>query len=168
MAGGRPSQLTDKVMEQAKKLALLGLTDKQMADIWGVCEATINSWKKSCPEFLESIKVGKEEADAKVAQALYHRATGYKHEAVKIFCNKDGEVTEVPYVEHYPPDTTAGIFWLKNRQPKEWRDRHEVHTNITGEVKVKHIAQLLDGLSPETLQIVEAELEQKQITGGTE
>lgn len=143
MAGGRPSALTDKVMEQAYKLALLGLTDKAMADIWGVCEATITNWKQDCPEFLASLKKGKEEADAKVAQALYHRAMGYKHPAVKIFC-QNGEVTEVPYVEHYPPDTTAGIFWLKNRQTKQWRDKQEVEATNTNINLNKNVSELSD------------------------
>ena len=43
----------------------------------------------------------------------------------KIFCSR-GKVIRVETVEHYPPDTTAMIFWLKNRQPDRWRDRAEV------------------------------------------
>jgi hypothetical protein len=27
-----------------------------------------------------------------------------------------------PYIEHVPPDVTACIFWLKNRDPTAWRD----------------------------------------------
>jgi CheY-like chemotaxis protein len=50
------------------------------------------------------------------------RAVGYSFNSEKIFCNKDGEVTRVPIVEHVPPDVTAQIFWLKNRKPTEWRD----------------------------------------------
>ena len=54
--------------------------------------------------------------------AIYGRAVGYSFQAEKMFCNKDGIVTRVPYIEHVPPDVTAQIFWLKNRKPVEWRD----------------------------------------------
>ena len=65
-------------------------------------------------------------ADARVERSLFERATGYTFESVKIFCNKDGEVTEVPVLEHVPPDPTSMIFWLKNRNPNKWRDKSEV------------------------------------------
>jgi hypothetical protein len=65
---------------------------------------------------------GKEEADARVKRSLYSRAVGYSFNSEKIFCNKDGDVTRVPYREHVPPDVTAQIFWLKNRDPAHWRD----------------------------------------------
>ena len=83
------------------------------------------------PDFLGSLKAGKEEADARVEQSLYQRAVGYSFKSEKIFCNKDGEVTRVPIVEHVPPDVTAQIFWLKNRDPKRWRDAWQVE-HVTG------------------------------------
>jgi hypothetical protein len=49
--------------------------------------------------------------------SLYNRANGYSYDAEKIFCDKNGKVTRVPYREHVPPDVTACIFWLKNRDP---------------------------------------------------
>jgi hypothetical protein len=97
--------------------------------MFGVQESTINNWKKEHPEFMESIKRGKEIADATIAQKLYHRAKGYEHKDTQ-FATFQGQITDqVEYIKHYPPDTTAAIFWLKNRQSKKWRDRHE----ITGE-----------------------------------
>jgi hypothetical protein len=75
------------------------------------------------PDFLAAIKTPKEIADKRVERSLYERATGYTYESVKIFCNtKTGEVTQVPYTEHFPPDPTAMIFWLKNRDKEHWRD----------------------------------------------
>jgi len=68
---------------------------------------------------------GKESADERVVRSLYARATGYEYDAVKIFCNKDGKVTKVKYREHLAPDTTACIFWLKNRRKDLWRERPE-------------------------------------------
>lgn len=66
-------------------------------------------------------------ADANVGRALYQRACGYSHKAVKIFADmKTGAEKIVPYIEHYPPDTVACIFWLKNRRPDLWRDMSRV------------------------------------------
>jgi hypothetical protein len=130
---GRPSLYQLAYAEQARKLCLLGATDAELADFFGVQESTINNWKLDHPEFLESVKEGKELADANVADRLYQRATGYEHDAVKILTVSQGEnqgaaVEQVPYVERYPPDTAAAIFWLKNRQKGKWRDRidHQV------------------------------------------
>lgn len=123
---GRPSLFRPEYVKQAKRLAFLGATDADVAAFFEVSESTIDKWKASNPDFLRSLKQGKTALDATVSRKLYHRAVGYSHKAVKIFCSKDGDVTEVPYVEHYPPDTTAGIFWLKNRQPGLWRDSVDV------------------------------------------
>jgi hypothetical protein len=65
----------------------------------------------------------------RVVRSLYSRAVGYSFNSEKIFCNKDGEVTRVPIVEYVPPDVTAQIFWLKNRDPARWRDAWQIdHT----------------------------------------
>ena len=128
MPAGRPSKYDPVMVKQAEKLALLGATDRDVADFLGITESTLYLWKHEHPEFSEALKVGKEAADARVEQSLYRRALGYSHDAVKIAVNAQGEVTEVPYVEHFPPDTTAAIFWLKNRRPDEWRDKRE-HTH---------------------------------------
>lgn len=129
---GRPSEYKPEYCEQAKKLCLLGATDKELADFFGVVEATVNSWKTVHPGFLDSIKEGREQADAEIAQALFHRAKGYSHKAVKIFQNQGQIITE-EYTEHYPPDTQAASLWLRNRQPAKWRDKQElVHENPDG------------------------------------
>ena len=106
----------------ALRLCRLGATDAQLADAFEVAESTLNRWKHDYPEFREALKKGKALADADVADALFRRATGYSHPAVKIF-NDQGAPLVVDYVEHYPPDTAACIFWLKNRQPALWRDK---------------------------------------------
>lgn len=124
MPAGQPTSYRDEYAEQAMKLCRLGATDKELADFFDVAESTINNWKLAHPEFLESLKKGKSISDAEVADKLFKRATGYSHAAVKIF-NDNGAPLEVPYTEHYPPDTTAAIFWLKNRRPDLWRDKTE-------------------------------------------
>jgi TPP-dependent trihydroxycyclohexane-1,2-dione (THcHDO) dehydratase len=114
-------------VEQAYKLCLLGATEERLADFFGVTTSTITNWKNTHPEFLAALKEGKDEADSNVAKSLYRRAMGYEHKAVKIVADaKTGTEHIVEYVERYPPDTTACIFWLKNRQRKDWRDRQEL------------------------------------------
>jgi hypothetical protein len=125
--GGRPSKFKPEMVEQARRLSLLGATDREMAEFFQVAESTLNLWKLEHPEFSESLKLGKDAADDRVEKSLYRRALGYSHDAVKIFADpKTGAEQIVPFTEHYPPDTTAAIFWLKNRKPQEWRDRQEL------------------------------------------
>jgi transposase len=130
---GRPSKFDPDLERQAIALLELGATDKQLASFFKVSESTLNLWKQKFPKFSESLKKAKQTTDEKVEKSLYQRARGYKHKAVKIFCNREGQVTEVPYIERHAPDTTACIFWLKNRQPERWRDKQEIEHS--GEVK---------------------------------
>jgi hypothetical protein len=119
---GRPSTLTDERVKQAQKLAKLGATDAEIAEFFEVAPVTIWRWKEANENFCSALKVGKEHADNRVERSLFSRATGYSHPAVKMFMDgKTGEVIREDYVEHYPPDTTACIFWLKNRRPDLWR-----------------------------------------------
>lgn len=136
---GRPSKYQEGYAEQAEKLCKLGATDIEMAEFFGVSESTLNLWKLEHPRFSESIKAGKDIADANVASKLYHRACGYEHPDVHV-SNYQGVITLTPLVKHYPPDPTSGIFWLKNRQRDKWRDRtdHEISGTMT-------LAQLVAG-----------------------
>jgi hypothetical protein len=124
--GGRPPFLKPEFVEQARKLCALGAIDLELADFFNVCVNTIGNWRRQHPEFARAIMVGKDEADERVVKSLYQRATGYSYDAVKIFCNKDGTVTEVEYREHMPPEMAAIMFWLKNRRPNQWRERSEI------------------------------------------
>lgn len=122
---GRPTKFKPEYNKQVVGLCKLGATDIQLAEFFGVTEQTINNWKNDHPGFFESIKRGKLAADRKVAQSLYHRALGYSHKEDKIF-QHDGKPLIVPTIKNYPPDSTAAIFWLKNRQPQDWRDKQEI------------------------------------------
>lgn len=136
--GGRPTKYEVNYVEQAYKLCLLGATDEQLADFFEVCEDTIYEWKGVYPKFSEALKKGKIQADAEVAEALYHRAKGYEHSEDKIFC-ADGVVTRVEITKHYPPDTAAAFIWLKNRAG--WKDKQQVITERT-EVEKLEIEQI--------------------------
>lgn len=134
MAGGRPTKFKPEFIEQAAKLAALGATDREVAEFFDVEERTLHRWKHTVPEFCQSLKVGKDCADERVEQSLYRRAVGYSHDAVKIFMPAGADKpVYAPFVEHVAPDTTAAIFWLKNRRKDEWRDRQTVeHTDPQG------------------------------------
>lgn len=139
MAGkkrGQPTKFRPKFNREVEHLCKLGATDEQLAAFFNVHLDTINNWKKKHPKFFEAIKRGKVEADRNVAQSLYHRALGYSHKEDKIF-QYEGKPVIVPTIKHYPPDPTAAIFWLKNRQPADWRDKHELeHTGHGLNIKV--------------------------------
>lgn len=125
---GRPTKYKEEYNEQAYKLCLLGHTDAELGAFFEVSETTINNWKIEYPNFLESIKKGKEFADVDVVQSLYKRATGMKLTKQVV---KESGIVEVE--DEIAPDTTAMIFWLKNRQPKKWRDKQDIqHSGTIG------------------------------------
>lgn len=152
--GGRPTKYDPKFAKKAGELCReKGYTDKNLAVHFKVSKSTINSWKRRFPEFLDSIKKGKDEFDSQVVeQSLLKRATGYKYdettlepvivvkgvveedniedgEAVEEAVEKSLVVTKVVKKEVAPSDI-AIIFWLKNRQSHRWSDVKEVEHRI--------------------------------------
>lgn len=100
-----------------------GLTDEQLADKIGISPSTLYEWKNKYSEISEALKKGKEIVDIQVENALLKRALGYDYQEEKIEKSKKDGVKVVQTIKHIPPDTTAQIFWLKNRRPDKWRDR---------------------------------------------
>lgn len=143
-AGGRPSKYKSVFAEQAFKLCLLGATDKDLADFFEVNEDTINEWKKTKKGFSESLKKGKKAADASVAERLFSRAMGYSHPDVDIKVVR-GKIRKTKLTKHYPPDTTAAIFWLKNRDKENWRDKQvlDIDLNNLSEEDAKKVAKYI-------------------------
>lgn len=131
---GRPSKLTRKVLEKTRILAEKGLSDSQLCHVFEISVDTINEWKKN-PKFSEALKGGKANADERVVNSLYHRACGYSHPEDKIF-NNNGVPLIVNTIKHYPPDTAAIEFWLTNRQPKDWKRKHEVSGPDGGPIEI--------------------------------
>ena len=129
---GQPTSYRPKYDEQVFQLCALGAIDREIADFFNVSESTVNNWKQGHPQFLESLKKGKLLADTNVAHALYQRAIGYSHPDVHI-SQFEGRAIETKITKYYPPDTTACIFWPKNRRPDLWRDVHRLeHTSKDG------------------------------------
>lgn len=135
MPAGRPTDFKPEYSDQVEVLCALGATDDQLATFFGKTEQTINNWKKAHPEFFEAIKRGKLKTDTKVADSLLQRALGaewIEQKEVKLKTveyengkkvHEEERVEIVDLKKAAPPDTTAGIFWLKNRRPGEWRDK---------------------------------------------
>ena len=122
---------------QIKELARHGFKDKEIANFYNVSEASINNYKIKFPEFLETLKRGKDDADNEVIKSLYTRATGYKYIEKHIeYAPPDGEgkdpkiknIKEIKKV--VPPDVVACIFWLKNRRRSEWGDVYGVQHEL--------------------------------------
>ena len=138
----RPSSYDPEFAEQAKKLALLGATDQEVADFFEIDVRTVYRWKHDYDEFCQALKVGKEVADERVERSLYQKAIGYEQDEIKIFM--PGGTTEpvyAPFRAKIAPDTTAAIFWLKNRRSQDWRDKQDVEH--TGEVTVNRVERVI-------------------------
>lgn len=131
---GRPTKYKEEynlVAENACKYN--GFDDKKLAKLFDTTEVTINAWKKEHPEFLKSIKRGKDKHDVeKVEISLLQRALGYEHEEIIFFSHKGVVTDQRTVIKHYPPDTAAAFIWLKNRHPERWKDKQTIeHEGLT-------------------------------------
>lgn len=102
-----------------------GLTDEQIAHNMGIVPSTLYDWKNRFCEISESLKKGKEVVDRQVENALLKKALGYEYEEVKKKYEAGTMVEKTVTKKTVVPDTTAQIFWLKNRKPEKWRDKPE-------------------------------------------
>lgn len=150
----RPSLYKPEYPEQARKFCLLGATDIEIADLFGISVGALSKWKRKYPDFAEALRRGKEVANAEVASKLYRRAIGYTFTEVTKR-TVGGKEQETVTQKHLPPDVTACIFWLKNRDKNRWRDKHETeHTgnvtynNLTDE-ELEHKIKQLNPVKPE-------------------
>lgn len=114
-----------------------GLTDEQIAHNIGIHRDTLIQWKKKYPDIADTLKKAKDVVDREVENALFKKACGYTVELRKpmkvkrvVYNEETGrkleeyeEVVDTVEEVHVPADTTAQIFWLKNRKPEAWRDK---------------------------------------------
>jgi hypothetical protein len=126
-------------------LALAGMTEYEMANVFGISDNGFQMWKKSRPDFLKALQSGKMESIGVAANSLFRVATGYTHDAVKLIPNRVKEyhpdtgkllkeyttVIHEPYTKHYPPNVTALLKFLAAKYPEVWGDKSEVvHSGI--------------------------------------
>jgi predicted DNA-binding protein (UPF0251 family) len=144
--------LTPEGLETLKHWARNGLTNDDIAHNMGVSRDTLYRWKKAKSDIYDALKEGRIPADAKVESALHKRATGYmtveEHEELIKQDDGSSKMVVVSRIRKFvPPDTAAGIFWLKNRDPEHWREQKEI--GINGSIKTN---SNLDKLSDEDLR----------------
>ena len=122
-----------------------GLTQQQIADNLGINVDTLIEYKKKYPDFSEALKKGKEVVDIEVENALLKRALGYKYDEVTY----ENGVETKRVTKEVQPDTTAQIFWLKNRKPKNWKDKQNSE-NTSDDVnnRIIKISDLLNNPQP--------------------
>lgn len=147
---GRPTLYRAIFAKQAEAFCLLGADDSRLAEMFEVDVATIHRWKQRHKEFCDAVKGGKDVADAAVAAALFKSATG-GHVLTEERAVSDGKggVTIVSLKKPLAPEVLAQIFWLKNRQPKKWRDRVEVQQDVN--MLVFPPKEVLDAIYEKTL-----------------
>lgn len=113
-----------------------GLTDEQIAANMGIGYSTLQTWKSKYQDIRDTLKRGKEVIDRQVENALLKRALGYRYKETtrELVTDKEtgySELVVTKIVEkEVVPDTTAQIFWLKNRKPEEWRDKRDVDSKV--------------------------------------
>lgn len=129
-------------------LALLGMTEEQMAVVLDISFSCFNQWKVKHPTFRESIREGKEQADAKMVYSLYQAGIGYEHDDEQVFMTKEKiygtddrgrtvlmketpKVIRVPVRKHYPPNVRAAMRWLEIRQPAVWSQKQDQKSKLT-------------------------------------
>jgi len=128
--------ITEEGLLKIEGWARDGLTDEQIANNIGIRRPTLYDWKNKYPDISDALKKGKEVIDRQVENALLKRALGYEYvETTKELTDLGLTVTK-QVIKQVSPDTTAQIFWLKNRKPKEWRDKKE--TEVTGNLNVNN------------------------------
>ena len=121
-----------------------GLTDEQIAQNMGITAKTLYEWKKKYGEICESLKKGKEIIDRQVENALLKRALGHEYtETTREYIPELDEMkTTKKVTKQVAPDTTAQIFWLKNRKPDKWRDKQEYEDRTA----IEKLDEILKGL----------------------
>lgn len=145
MAKGKYEEwLTKEGLLKIEAWARDGLTDEQIANNIGISRKTLSEWKVKHSDISDTLKKGKEVVDIEVENALLKKALGYNAEVRKrfkvkeVYYDEEGRRCEKERLEvgidevHIPADTTAQIFWLKNRKPNDWRDKRE--TELSGAI----------------------------------
>jgi hypothetical protein len=124
LAEGKRLFLPDH-LDQVRAIAMRGVSEKEMCDIFDIHPRMIKLWKKQYPLFQDALAEGYTDADAAVLSALYQSAVGYTHDEEKIF-QWDGDIIRADTTKHYKPDIAAIKLWLTNRQREHWKDRQQV------------------------------------------
>ena len=150
MPAGRPSKFVAEYhIPWVRSLARRGLTVEEIAREVGVARSTMIKWVAENPELSVALNEGRGTADSKVEDSLYKKALGYTVTEKKTIAGTDkngGQQTvRVEIIEReVPPDTTACIFWLKNRMSGIWREQNNIVLNSSDDEARKEVAEIID------------------------
>lgn len=156
---GQPTRYKEEYVEQGYDLAAHGYTNKEIAHFFKVQERTLDRWKVKYDDFCRSLKKGKWEFDSgKVVNSLLRRALGYQYKETTQELSKKSDpetgegklVTTKVVIKEMAPDPTSMIFWLKCRQPDDWRDKQYNEHNLNPEV----LSAILTGLPKDFAEAV--------------
>ena len=112
---------------RATDYCMLGATNEELAQLFGVSVSAIQKWLVARPSFARAVRKGREEADARVARSMFRAATGLKLKEVRTRLGENGQVLEkTETIKEQAPNVNAGTLWLTNRRGDRWRDRNVV------------------------------------------
>lgn len=139
---GRPTEYFYKLDGMVTRMLMTGMTVVRICEIIGIAPETWQNWLQQHPSFAQAVYLGREGVDGIVVASLFQRAVGYSHHAEKISISKDGDIFRAEYIEHFPPDVQAAIYWLNNRthnasmrgvKRMAWTTRNtETHEDVDG------------------------------------
>lgn len=137
--------ITDEGLIKIEGWARDGLINEQIAANMGISRSTLNAWCDKYPDISNALKRGKEVVDRQVENALLKRALGYEYEEVSEEYDEDGMLAKKKVTKkQVAPDTTAQIFWLKNRKRAEWCDRQTVEVSTPIDDSAKEMREYLE------------------------
>lgn len=139
--------LKEENLIKVEAWAKSGLSEKQISQNMGIAYSTLKEWKKKYSALSASLKKGKEVTDFEVENAMHKSAIGYFVEETKTYITETNGV-QTKKIEKYkkwiPPNSTAQIFWLKNRKPDVWMDRKAKDNDNKNESELARYFELLD------------------------
>lgn len=135
---GRPSVFKKEYCKIAYVISRKGLTDKELAEAFGISERTLYNWKDEHADFLQAIKKGKDEHDTcEVENALLKSAKGFEYTEDQVIKFANGKFKIVKTKKYQPPNPTSCIYWLNNRNPKRWSNKQQIeHSGESPELKI--------------------------------
>lgn len=139
--------LKEENLIKVEAWAKSGLSEKQISQNMGIAYSTLKEWKKKYSALSASLKKGKEVTDFEVENAMHKSAIGYFVEETKTYITETNGV-QTKKIEKYkkwiPPNSTAQIFWLKNRKPDVWMDRKAKDNDNKNDSELVRYFELLD------------------------
>lgn len=126
----------DEIIEMLKE----GEPEKKIAKKCGVSLAMWHIYKNNSKAFKMLVNNNKREADIKAENSLNKLVNGYheySEELIKIRVNRDEEVIKIVKVKkYYPPNQASIAFWLKNRRPKQWKDKTDIENEMRTQINI--------------------------------